>query len=94
MEYRTLVLKENSEEIRNKIRDAGIDVCWCACHVDADWLDFGVNIQNGVHGNGYAYEGMTKEQTRAVFLDEDEPILWCKDVDEFIKEIKKSQHTQ
>lgn len=94
MKYRTLVLKKNSEEIRQKIRDAGIDVCWCASHVDADWLDFDVNIQNGVHGNGYAYEGMTKEQTRAMFLDEDEPILYCKDVDEFINEIQKSQHTQ
>lgn len=94
MEYRTLVLKDNSEEIRQKIRDAGINVCWCASHVDADWLDFSVDDQNGVHGNGYAYEGMTKEQTRELFLHEDEPILWCKDVDEFISEIKKSQHTQ
>ena len=94
MNYNTLILKENSEEIRQKIKDAGIDVCWCASHIDADWLDFCVNIQNGVHGNGYAYEGMTKEQTRAMFLDEDEPILYCKDVDEFISEIKKSQHTQ
>lgn len=93
MEYRTLVLKENSEEIRQKIRDAGIDVCWCASHVDADWLDFCGKIPNGVHGNGYAYEGMTKEQTRELFLYEDKPIL-CKDVDEFISEIKKSQHTQ
>ena len=94
MKYRTLVLKENSEEIRQKIRDAGIDMCWCACHVDADWLDFDLDSPNGVHGNGYAYEGMTKEQTRAMFLDEDEPILYCKDVDEFINEIQKSQHTQ
>lgn len=94
MKYRTLVLKKNSEEIRQKIRDAGIDVCWCASHVDADWLDFCGNIQNGVHGNGYAYEGMTKEQTRAMFLYEDEPILYCKDVDEFIDKIQQSTQTE
>ena len=83
------ILKENSEEIRKKITDAGIYVCPCANFVDADWLDYHTSVANGVHGNGYPYEGMTREETRALFLHEVKNPIWCKDVDEFIKLIKE-----
>jgi hypothetical protein len=83
------ILKENSEEIRKKITDAGIYVCHCANFFDADWLDYHTSVANGVHGNGYPYEGMTKEETRAMFLHEVKNPIWCKDVEEFIRLIKE-----
>lgn len=86
---KTFILKENSEAIRKKITDAGINVCRCASFVDADWLDYSTVVANGVHGNGYPFEGMTKEETRAMFLYEVQNPIWCKDVDEFIKLIKE-----
>ena len=89
---KTFILKMNSEEIRKKITDAGIFVCSCASFVDADWLDFHTIVNNGVHGNGYPFEGMTKEETRALFLHEVENPVWCKDVDEFINIIKEFEN--
>ena len=86
---KTFILKNNSEEIRKKITDAGISVCFCASFVDADWLEYSTAVGNGVHGNGYPYEGMTKEETRALFLHEVKNPVWCKDVEEFIKLIKE-----
>lgn len=89
MEDKCFILKENSEEIRKKITDAGITVCACASFVDADWLDYSTAVGNGVHGNGYPFEGMTKEETRALFLHEVKNPFWCDTVDDFINEIKK-----
>lgn len=89
MEDKTFILKENSESIRKKITDAGIRVCICASFVDADWLDYSTVVANGVHGNGYPYEGMNKEETRAMFLHEVKNPIWCKDVEEFIRLIKE-----
>lgn len=86
---KTFILKNNSEEIRKKITDAGISVCLCASFADADWLDFSTAVNNGVHGNGYPYEGMTKEETRALFLHEVKNPVWCENVDEFIELIKE-----
>lgn len=85
----TFILKQNTPEIRDKIRDAGIDVCFCADFVDADWLHYHTSVANAVHGNGYPYEGMTKEETRALFLYEVKNPIYCKDVDEFIKLIRE-----
>ena len=89
---KTFILKDNSEEIRKKITDAGIYVCPCANFVDADWLDYHTSVANGVHGNGYPFEGMTKEETRSLFLHELKNPIWCKDVDEFIKLIKEFEN--
>lgn len=86
---KTFILKENSESIRKKITDAGISVCFCASFVDADWLEYSTLVANGVHGNGYPYEGMTKEETRALFLHEVQTPVFCNNVDEFIKLIKE-----
>lgn len=88
---KTFILKNNSEEIRKKITDAGIDVCICAEFTDSDWLDYYTLVGN-VHGNGYPYEGMTKEETRALFLHEVKNPIWCKDVDEFINLIKEFEN--
>lgn len=94
MEYGVIVLKENSPEIRQKIRDSGIDVCVCAGFKDACWLDFHPNLIKGfniksVHGVGYPYEGETQESTLAIFLNEATNPYFCKDVDEFIKMVKE-----
>ena len=94
MEDKCFILKENSEEIRKKIKDAGIDVCICASFVDADWLDYSTVVANGVHGNGYPFEGMTKEETRAMFLYETKNPVYCNDVDEFIRLIKEFESTK
>ena len=91
---KTFILKENSEEIRKKIKDAGIDVCICASFVDADWLDYSTVVANGVHGNGYPFEGMTKEETRALLLYETKNPVFCNDVDEFIRLIKEFEATK
>ena len=89
MENKCFILKDNSEEIRKKILDAGIGVCLCAKFTDADWLEYHTSIANDVHGNGYPYEGMTKEETRALFLHEVQNHVYCKDVEEFIRLIKE-----
>lgn len=89
---KTFILKNNSEEIRKKITDAGISVCFCASFVDADWLDYSTAVGNGVHGVGYPYEGMTKEETLALYKHEVKNPVWCKDVDEFINIIKEFEN--
>ena len=85
---RTYILKENSEAIRKKITDAGISVCFCASFADADWLDYSTAVGNGVHGVGFPFEGMTKEETLALYQHEVKNPIWCKDVDMFIERIK------
>ena len=91
---KTFILKDNSEEIRKKIFDEGISVCHCSSFVDADWLEYSTVVANGVHGNGYPFEGMTKEETRAMFLYETKNPIFCKDVDEFIRLIKEFEATK
>lgn len=92
MENKTFILKENSEEIRQKIKDAGISLCVCAEFVDSDWLDYSTSLyEKSVHGNGYPFEGMTKEASRALFLQEVKNPIYCKDVDEFIEKIKSAK---
>ena len=86
---KTFILKENSEDIRKKITDAGISVCFCASFDDADWLDFSTAVNNGVNGVGYPDVGMTKEETLALYKHEVKNPVWCKDIDEFINIIKE-----
>lgn len=89
---KTFILKNNSEEIRRKIADAGISVCFCASFVDADWLDFSTAVNNGVHGVGFPFDGMTKEETLALYQHEVKNPIWCNDVDEFINFIKEFEN--
>ena len=89
---KTFILKNNSEEIRKKITDAGISVCFCASFEDADWLDYSTAVGNGVHGVGYPDVGMTKEETLALYKHEVKNPIWCKNVDEFINLIKEFEN--
>ena len=85
-----IVLKENSEEIRDKIKSAGINVCICAQFVDACWLDYHPNV-GSVHGIGFhsdePYEPHTQQEAIDRFLAEATDIVLCKDVEEFITKI-------
>lgn len=91
---KTFILKNNSEEIRKKITDAGISVCFCASFVDADWLDFSTAVNNGVHGVGFPFDGMTKDETLALYKHEVKNPIWCENVDEFIRLIKEFEETK
>ena len=88
-----LVLKDNSPEIRDKIRTSGIRVCRCAYFKDSVWLEYsGIN---GVHGVGYYDEEVgTKSVQEELdrFVAENKDIVYCKDVDEFITKIKLIKH--
>lgn len=92
-EHKTLILKENSEGIRRKIQDAGINICVCAKFKDNCWLDYHTRLANlTVHGIG-CYGGELEPQTQQEALDwfmheATNPVI-CKDVDEFIKMIKE-----
>lgn len=91
MENKTFILRDNSEEIRQKIRSAGISVCICAEFVDACWLDYSTRVKNGVHGVGYwsEYVGVKSQKAALdLFLCELKNPVWCSSVDEFIELIK------
>ena len=89
-----LLLRQNSSDIRDRIREAGIDVCACASFKGAVWLSFTPGNTDSVHGIGYPYEGMTSEETLS-FIEYDwrehgTEIVECSDVDEFIDRIRRS----
>ena len=89
----TFLLKKNSEDIRNAIREEGIDVCVCSGFNGAVWLDFTPGCTDSVHGIGYPFEGMTSEETISFTVHEwkqnNVEIIECKDVHEFIQKIKE-----
>ena len=49
-------IKENSKEIRNKLKQSGFSICVCATFHDSIWLDYhpGLNLPFDIHGSGYA----------------------------------------
>lgn len=92
-----VVLKQNSPEIRKKIEDAGISLCVCASFDENSWLDYhvGLGAYFDVHGLGYDSEEMSAEEHKSLFLYETKPedIVWCNNVDEFIKAILQHKTT-
>ena len=89
----TYILRDNSEEIRQKILDAGIGVCVCASFKDACWLVFHTSIHGKeVHGVGYYGEETntkTQEEELKRFINECKYPYYCVDVNEFIERIKE-----
>lgn len=89
----TLVLKDNSPEIREEIKKAGIELCKCAEFENAIWLDF--TNHNGVHGVGYSDEtegNLSVEQVLKNFTAENQDAVYFTSVYDFIfaiKQIKK-----
>lgn len=97
MQSTVILLRQNSQEIRDAIKASGIDVCICANFVDSVWIYY-YHTVGSVHGIGYPYEDMTSEQTIAFIEYEwkqyDTKLIECKDVQEFINEIKKSMDNE
>lgn len=90
-----LVLKENSPEIIQAIKDSGIRVCGCVKFKDSVWLDYSGITPNVVHAVGYYDEELgTKsvEEELNRFISENKDIVYCKDVDEFINKIKEIEN--
>ena len=90
---KAIILKQNSPEIRQRIKDAGISVCPCAGFDGSKWLDYhvGLDVYFDVHGLGYSDETMSGEEHLATFLHETKYIIECRSVEEFIQEIKNSK---
>lgn len=91
----TLILKENSKEIREKIAEAGIKLCICASFVDSCWLDYSPGVTDEVHGIGYYGEEVgtcSQEDACARFLLYCKEPVFCDGVDEFIKTIKENRN--
>ena len=89
----TIILKENSEEIRERIKEAGIKVCVCARFKDACWLDYNPSITDSVHGvgtYGEEVETYSQEEECARFLSECIEPVFCEGVDDFIERIKQN----
>ena len=97
MQHKDFILKENTEEIREKIKAAGIHVCGCAWFKDACWLHYSTAVANGVHGVGYFDDDdkvKSQEEELKSFLSEVQNPIFCADVDDFIAHIKQSQDEQ
>ena len=88
---KAIILKQNSPEIRQRIKDAGISVCLCAGFNGSIWLVYhvGLNAYFDVHGVGYSDETMSGKEHIDIFLKETKYIIECRSVEEFIQEIKK-----
>lgn len=93
MQSKDFILKENTEEIRQKIKAAGIHVCGCAWFKDACWLHYSTAVANGVHGVGY-FDGIdnvkSQEEELARYMREVRNPVICDNVEEFIANIKQS----
>lgn len=90
---KTIVLKQNSEAIRKQIEEAEIELCPCASFIGSKWLEYS-DITPSVHGVGYPFGDETLEQNLRCFEAEvKDHAVWCKNVDEFIKEIKNYDKT-
>lgn len=88
---KTIILKQNSEEIRERIERSGIGVCHCASYKDSIWLDYSTKAGCQVHGVGYANEdARIQDEVLQFYLHELKNPVWCDDVETFIKEIKET----
>ena len=49
-------IKDNSKEIRKKLKEAGFSICVCATFEDSVWLDYHPEekFPFDIHGSGYA----------------------------------------
>ena len=91
----TLILKENTPQIREKLLAAGIKLCEC-CEFKAPWLDYNhaINPLALVHGVGYPSgddDTTTEAQRLEYYVKEGKDFYYCKDVEEFINKIKEQQ---
>ena len=60
-------IKENSPEVRQKLKDVGFGICVCAEFVDSVWLDYhpeDKHLYKDIHGTGYTDETDGEEMNR------------------------------
>ena len=90
---KTLILKEHNKEIVKQLIAAGIPCCTCVDFFDAPWLEYNHGVTEYVHvGYPDNDEGTTSEQELKRFVSECKDPYYCKNVEEFINEIKKQQN--
>ena len=95
MEHKTFILKDNSSEIRKKIRDAGIRVCVCASFDSSRWLNYSTRVANGVHGVGGSDDfNEPVDVVLARFVFECNNPVYCENVDDFIRHIKEFEENK
>lgn len=89
----TLILKENSPQIRELIKQHGIDVCRCCEYKDSLWLNYNHSVTESVHGIGYSddWENSTPQQKILRYIEEVEDPNFCIDVNDFIVNILRQQ---
>ena len=96
-----ILLKQNNKVIIDKLKASDIRVCICAEFNESVWIHYST-LTNSVHGIGYpieCYPDATPDEMCKYYLGESTcDIIECKDIDEFINQIKKYQenemHTQ
>lgn len=89
---KTLILRENSSEIRSKLTNAGISCCTCCSFWDSVWLDYKHSITHEVHGIGYSDNGIPVEEAVKLFVAGCKDPYYCEDVEEFIAKINEQQN--
>lgn len=91
---KTLILKENTPQIRENLFAAGIKCCEC-CDFKAPWLNYNHSITHLVHGVGYPgsdEDTTTEEQRLDCYVKECKDPYYCESVEEFINKIKEQQN--
>lgn len=91
---KTLILKENTPQIREKLLADGIKCCEC-CDFKAPWLNYNHSITHLVHGVGYPSsdeDTTTEEQRLNCYVKECKDPYYCESVEEFINKIKEQQN--
>lgn len=90
----TIVLQDNSWEIRKTISQSGIKLCCCTEFTGAVWLTYS-GVNDMVHGLGYSDEvggRLSVDYEIKRFKSENKYVVYCQDVNEFINQIKKKQN--
>lgn len=61
---KVIFIKQNSPEIRKKLRKAGFSICICASFEDSVWLDYSPDSKMfyDIHGEGYCDPGSLEEK--------------------------------
>lgn len=96
MTKQSYYLADNSPEIRQELKEAGIDLCRCCEFEDAIWLHY-IKDTNRVHGVGYKneikYINFTPQgMVQSVLWDDIEygyDVTIVHDVKDFIKLIRQ-----
>ncbi len=89
---KTIYIKSNTTELRDILRNEGIDVCPCTEFEGWDWLDYHLSV-GSVHGiPPYETDPILQVECgdRAIFLAElTSEDVCCESEDEFVELIKR-----